>query len=96
MSNDKSVNQESQSDRLEFVIELTPSVPAEKTDLSEELVLSPSLPEAKPESAEFTLEADTIPKAEELTFEGEEDAEARIREAMIAYDKAMDDAALGS
>ena len=75
---------------------MTPSKPAEKADLSDELILSPTLPEDKSESAELTLEADIIPKAEELTFEGEEDAEERIRDAMNAYDKAMDEAALGS
>ena len=75
MSNDRSVKQENQSGGLEFVIEMTPSKPAEKADLSDELILSPTLPEDKSESAELTLEADIIPKAEELTFEGEEDAD---------------------
>ena len=96
MSNDRSVKQENQSGGLEFVIEMTPSKPAEKADPSDEPILSPTLPEDKSESAELTLEADIIPKAEELTFEGEEDAEERIRDAMNAYDKAMDEAALGS
>ena len=29
----------------------------------------------------------------EITFEGEEDAEERVKKAMMAYDKAMDQAA---
>ena len=39
------------------------------------------------------LEADSIFKAGEITFDGEEEAENRIAEAMTEYDKAMDDAA---
>ena len=39
------------------------------------------------------MEAGAIFKAEEITFEGEEEAEKRIAEAMSAYDIAMDQAA---
>ena len=73
--------------------EMTPSKPAEDADSSEELILTPSSPDQQPESAELVLEADSIFKAEEITFDGEEEAEKRIEEAMSAYDKAMDEAA---
>ncbi len=66
---------------------------AEKTDLLEEFILTPSSPDEQPETADLTLECMNINKVEEVTFEGEEDAEARIEEAMKAYDKAMDEAA---
>ena len=65
----------------------------EKDDLSEELILMPSLPEEKTKNADLILEAGDIFKAEEITFEGEEESERRIAEAMSAYDKAMDQAA---
>ncbi len=44
-------------------------------------------------SADLVLEAGDIFKAEEITFEGQEEAERKIEEAMSAYDKAMDQAA---
>lgn len=65
----------------------------EKGDLLEELTLTPSLPEEKPKNADLILEAGDIFKAEEITFEGEEESERRIAEAMSAFDKAMDQAA---
>ena len=74
-------------------LELTPSIPEEEPDLSDELVLTPSLSCEEPESEDLVLEADDIFKAEEITLEGEEEAENRIEEAMSAYDKAMDQAA---
>lgn len=73
--------------------EMTPSKPAERTDTAEELILTPSLPDERPESDSPVLEAGNIFKADEITFEGEEEAEKRIAEAMEAYDKAMDRAA---
>ena len=73
--------------------EMTPSKPADKDDLFEEFILMPSSPDEQPESAELVLEAGSIFKAEEITFEGEEEAEKRIADAMAAYDKAMDEAA---
>lgn len=74
-------------------IEMTPSTPAEKDDTPCEFILTPSMPDEQPESVDLTLEAESIVKVEEVTFEGEEDAEARIEDAMIAYDEAMDQAA---
>ena len=60
---------------------------------AEELFLTPSPVEEQPASIDLTLEADSIFKAEEITFDGETESEARIEEAMKAYDAAMDDAA---
>ena len=74
-------------------LEMKPSKPSQETDTSEELILTPSLPGAKSMSADLVLEAGDIFKAEEITFEGQEEAERRIAEAMSAYDKAMDQAA---
>ena len=74
-------------------LELTPNKPAGEKDKPEELILTPSSSAAKPESVDLVLEAGDIFKAEEITFDGEEEAEARIAEAMSAYDKAMDQAA---
>ena len=67
--------------------------PEKKPETAGEFILTPSPAKEKPESAELILEADGIYKAEEITFDGEEEAEARIEEAMKAYDAAMDDAA---
>ena len=93
MNNDELRVQEDTSDEIVISMEMTPSKPAEKTDLSDELVLTPSSSDEIPESNDLTLEADNIVKAEEITFEGEEDAEERVKKAMMAYDKAMDQAA---
>ena len=72
---------------------MTPDMPADDTDTIEELILTPSIPDKQPENIDLLLEADSIFKAGEITFDGEEEAENRIEEAMIAYDKAMDEAA---
>ncbi len=72
---------------------MTPSKPSQETDTLEELILTPSLSDAQPISADLVLEAGEIFKAEEITFEGQEEAERKIGEAMSAYDKAMDQAA---
>jgi len=93
MNNDELRVQEDTSDEIVISLEMTPSKPAEKADLSDELVLTPSSSDEIPESNDLTLEADNIVKAEEITFEGEEDAEERVKKAMMAYDKAMDQAA---
>ena len=93
MNNDELRVQEETSDEIVISLEMTPSKPAEKADLSYELVLTPSSSDEIPESNDLTLEADNIVKAEEITFEGEEDAEERVKKAMMAYDKAMDQAA---
>ena len=77
----------------EDTIEMIPSMPEKEPGIFEELILTPSAPDEKPESADLLLEAEGIAKAEEITFDGEKESEARIREAMIAYDKAMDQAA---
>lgn len=74
--------------------EMTPSKPEKDTSTPEELILVPSAPDEKPVSADLVLEAGDILKAEEITFEGQEEAESRIEEAMSAYDKAMDQAAI--
>ena len=91
--NDELRVQEDTSDEIVISLEMTPSKPAEKADLSEELVLTPSSSDEIPESNDLTLEAEKIVKVEEITFEGEEDAEERVKKAMMAYDKAMDQAA---
>ena len=93
MNNDELRVQEDTSDEIVISLEMTPSKPAEKADLSDELVLTPSSPDESPKDDDLTLEADNIVKAEEITFEGEEDAEERVKKAMMAYDKAMDQAA---
>lgn len=72
---------------------MTPSKPTDKTDPQEELILTPSFPDEQPESADLTLESSGMVKVKEITFDGEEDAAARIEEAMMAYDKAMNQAA---
>lgn len=74
-------------------IEMTPSKPTEETCIPDELVLTPSSANEQHESAELVLEAGDIFKPEEITFEGEEEAEKRIAEAMSAYNTAMDQAA---
>lgn len=81
------------SEEFAFVLEMTPSKPAEKTDRYEELIMIPSLPDDKPKGIDLTLEAESMTKAEEITFEGEEETRARVRDAMKAYDEAMDQAA---
>ena len=73
---------------LEFTVS-----PAEKQESIEEFILTPSPVEKQLESFDLTLEADGIIKFEEISFDGEAEAEARIAEAMEAYSKAMDDAA---
>ena len=74
-------------------IEMTPSKPSQEADTFEELILTPSLSGEQTMSADLVLEAEDIFKAEEITFEGQKEAESRIAEAMSAYDKAMDQAA---
>ena len=72
---------------------MIPSKPSQETVKFEELTLTPSSSVVQPESVDLVLEAGDIFKAEEITFEGEEESEKRIAEAMSAYDKAMDQAA---
>lgn len=67
--------------------------PPEKQEPADEFILTPSPVEEQPESGELILEADGIIRFDEITFEGEAEAEARIEEAMKAYDAAMDEAA---
>ncbi len=80
------------ADRYEELT-LSPSLSAEEPDLSEGFILTPSLSGEKPGNDEMVLEAGSIFKAEEITFEGEDEAEDRVGEAMAAYDKAMDQVA---
>ena len=79
-------------DRVPENLELKPSC-SEKSEPDEELVLTPSPEKEHLESGDLILEAETISKADEITFDGEAESEARIAEAMKAYDAAMDDAA---
>lgn len=65
----------------------------EEREPADELLLTPSPDEDQLASLDLILEADSIFKAEEITFDGEAESEARIEEAMKAYDAAMDDAA---
>lgn len=65
----------------------------EEQEPADELLLTPSPDEDQLASLDLILEADSIFKAEEITFDGEAESEARIEEAMKAYDAAMDDAA---
>jgi len=67
--------------------------PEEEQEPADELLLTPSPAEEQPASLDLTLEADSLFKAEEITFDGEAESEARIAEAMKAYDAAMDEAA---
>lgn len=83
-------------ERVPEELELHVSDPEEQ-EPDVELVLTPST-EEKPEeeqteSEELTLEAEGISKASEITFEGEDDSEERVRRAMEEYDAAMDAAA---
>ena len=73
--------------------EMTPGRPADDADSSEELILTPSLPDEPQENFDLLLEAGNTLETEEITFDGEEEAEKRIAEAMSEYDKAMDEAA---
>lgn len=76
---------------LEFVVsEEEEPEPAESAD---ELILTPTPEEEQEESDELVLEADDIPEIEEITFEGETEAELRVEKAMEAYDATMDEAA---
>ena len=72
---------------------MTPGRPADDADSSEELILTPSLPDEPQENFDLLLEAGNTLETEEITFDGEEEAEKRIAEAMSEYDKAMDEAA---
>lgn len=65
----------------------------EEQEPDEELILTPSPKEEQMESEELTLEAESINKASEITFEGEDESEERVRRAMEEYDAAMDAAA---
>jgi hypothetical protein len=62
-------------------------------DDNDELTLSPSPLAEQPESVDLILESTMHDPLKELTFDGEEEAEARFAEAMKEYDAAMDDAA---
>lgn len=90
---EKSFSEEPESVEFASDFEMMPDRSTEKADSYEELILTPSLHDGASECADLTLEAESIAKAEEITFKGEEESEARIKEAMIAYDKAMDQAA---
>ena len=57
-----------------------------------DLTLTPSPLEEQPVSVDLILEG-SIVKPEEIRFEGQDDAELRLEEAMKAYDTAMDEAA---
>ena len=65
----------------------------EESESDDELILTPSPEEEEPEGEELILEAEHIDKASEITFDGEDESEDRIRKAMEDYDAAMDEAA---
>lgn len=65
----------------------------EESDADDELILTPSPDEEESGSDELILEAEYIDKASEITFDGEDESEDRIRKAMEDYDAAMDEAA---
>lgn len=79
-------------DRISENLELYVS-DSEGSEPVDELILTPSPEEEQLESVELILEADTVFKAEEITFDGEDESEDRIRKAMEDYDAAMDKAA---
>ena len=79
-------------DRVPEELELKVSE-SEEPDTDDELILTPSPEEEDAESTELILEAEKIGKASEITFDGEDESEDRIRKAMEEYDAAMDKAA---
>ena len=81
------------NNKVKTLDEMVPSVPEEIDVTAEELTLTPSVPDEHEEDADLTLEALDMIELDEITFEGEDELEFRIEEAMDAYDKAMDDAA---
>ena len=75
-------------DELEFHLS-----DSEEPESEDELILTPSTEKEEPESAELIIEAESIDKASEITFDGEDESEDRIRKSMEDYDAAMDEAA---
>ena len=73
---------------LEFQVSTT-----EEDEPVDDLILIPSAVEGQKKSVDLILEAERIIKFDEITFDGEEESEARIRKAMEDYDEAMDKAA---
>ena len=73
---------------LEFQVSTT-----EEDEPVDDLILIPSAVEGQKKSADLILEAERIIIFDEITFDGEEESEARIRKAMEDYDEAMDKAA---
>lgn len=57
------------------------------------LFMTPSPLEEQPETVDIILEASPEEEAAELGFEGQEEAEKKIENAMAEYDAAMDEAA---
>lgn len=80
-----------EEDESDDALILTPS--PEEPDKDDELILTPSPEEEETESDELVLEAEKIKKASEITFDGEDESEERVRKAMEEYDAAMDGAA---
>lgn len=76
------------TDELEFHLS-----DSEEPESEDELILTPSTEKEELESAELIIEAESIDKASEITFDGEDESEDRIRKAMEDYDAAMDEAA---
>lgn len=58
-----------------------------------ELTLTPSPLEEQPVGVDLILESAVNKTADELTFDGQEEAEKRVADAMADYDEAMDEAA---
>lgn len=75
-------------DELEFHLS-----DSEEPESEDELILTPSTEKEELDIAELIIEAESIDKASEITFDGEDESEDRIRKAMEDYDAAMDEAA---
>ena len=78
-------------DRVPKELEFQVSIPGED-EPADDLVLTPSQEEGQKKSTDLILEAEKIIRFDELTFDGEEESEARIKKAMEDYDDAMDKA----
>ena len=76
------------TDELEFHLS-----DSEEPESEDELILTPSTEKEELDIAELIIEAESIDKASEITFDGEDESEDRIRKAMEDYDAAMDEAA---
>ena len=65
----------------------------ENAEREEAITMRPSPLEEQPEEVDLILETTVNKTDSELTFEGQDEAEKRVADAMSAYDDAMDEAA---